>query len=392
MDKSDVIDSDIHHPSVPPPSPIDVDMLPDLDGDARNCGSNAHLPNAGAEAHILSCSGIIVHVPPGKSVHSTYPFGLHDELGDPWNYAVVNGTLILRARNCQLVARNGDERCEGCNTLTKHTALQGVLDRMESGVHENSRLVYHGVGGLVKIVRQRTHQVETLRLRKLNDARKLISKAAALEDHKEWMMAIGSGKVERVDRLVRVGLAAKKGIRGMLELHDHAAQKVYRTQNYTEEDALRGLLLWCLGGARVAGIAHRALNLPSLSMLRRRTILPPIVPSPGQPVKTEVEKNIVACFEGIEEVVESQGMVHQVLMLDELKVEERPRWDDKSNMILGICREHGSHTSLEYTSRAEADMLMESIRAGDVHLAVEVVDLVYPSLTFSHIFVYRRLL
>ena len=61
-------------------------------------------------------------------------------------------------------------------------------------------------------------------------------------------------------------------------------------------------------------------------------------------------------------------------------------------MILGICREHGSHTSLEYTSRAEADMLMESIRAGDVHLAVEVVDLVYPSLTFSHIFVYRRLL
>jgi hypothetical protein len=31
-----------------------------LDGDACNCGSNAHLPNADAEVHILSCSGIIV--------------------------------------------------------------------------------------------------------------------------------------------------------------------------------------------------------------------------------------------------------------------------------------------------------------------------------------------
>jgi hypothetical protein len=86
-------------------------------------------------------------------------------------------------------------------------------------------------------------------------------------------MAIGSGKVEHIDCLVRVGLAAKKGIRGMLELHNRAAQKVYQTQNYTEEDALRGLLLWRLGGARVAGIAHRSLNLLSLSTLRRHTVL-----------------------------------------------------------------------------------------------------------------------
>lgn len=59
-------------------------------------------------------------------------------------------------------------------------------------------------------------------------------------------------------------------------------------------------------------------------------------------------------------------------MFDELKVEERPRWDDKSNMILGVCREHGKHTSLEFTSKNEAELLIKSIREGDVHLAVEV--------------------
>jgi len=28
-------------------------------------------------------------------------------------------------------------------------------------------------------------------------------------------------------------------------------------------------------------------------------------------------------------------------MFDELAVEKRPQWDDKSNKVLGVCREHG---------------------------------------------------
>lgn len=44
-----------------------------------------------------TCTGVMVDISPGKSVHSTYPFGLHDELGDPWNYSMVNGTLVLCA-------------------------------------------------------------------------------------------------------------------------------------------------------------------------------------------------------------------------------------------------------------------------------------------------------
>ena len=32
---------------------------------------------------LTPCPGIIVKMPAGKSVHSAYPFGLHDELGDP---------------------------------------------------------------------------------------------------------------------------------------------------------------------------------------------------------------------------------------------------------------------------------------------------------------------
>lgn len=318
-----------------------------------------------------SCLGIVVKMPDGKSPHTAYPFGLHDEIGDPWDYSVVNGTLILRARTCTKAIGDG-MKCKSCEGLTRNETLRGILDRIEVGVHENSKLVYQGIGGLVKIIRRKTNRIQALRLGKLNDARKLVGKATALDNHKEWIMAVGSGKVERVDRLVRAGLARNMGIRGMLDLHNRASQRVYRTQNYTEEDSLRGLLLWRLGGARVAGIVHRSLNLPSLSTLRRRTILPPLVASPAQPTISDVEKNVSACFDSMVEVVNKHAVVHQVLMLDELKVEERPRWDNRSNMILGICREHGHRTSLEFTSRDEADLLIQAIQEGNVHLAVEV--------------------
>jgi hypothetical protein len=350
-----------------PPSPIDVDCLPDYPPQPEVVPLKP-VPKVDTQP----CEGIVVNLPPGISPHSAYPFGLHDEMGDPWDYSVKQGMLVLRARCCRHVPSEGSKQCQSCKLLMESPLLGGILERLQTGVHENSRMVYHGVGGLVKIVRQKNSHIQALRLRKLNEAKKLTSKTVALEKHKEWMMAIGSGKVERIDQLVRAGISRKAGIRGMLDMYDRAAQKVYRTQNYTEEDALRGLLFWRLGGARVAGIAHKAMGLPSLSTLRRQTIIAPITVSPSQPTRQEVQDNTSACLESIADVVESLGVVHQVLMLDELKVEERPRWDDRTNTILGPCREHGKNTSLEFNSRHEAELLMEALRAGDVHLSVEV--------------------
>jgi hypothetical protein len=256
--------------------------------------------------------------------------------------------------------------------LSKNGNLQGIFQRIKTGVHENMHLTYHSVGGLVSLARRKTGEIKALRLRRLNDTRKLAGKAVALDDMKRWVMAIGSGKVERVDRLVRVNLARKGGVRSLLDLYDRAAKRVYHPRNYTEEDDLRGLLLWRLGGARVAGIAHRALNLPSLTTLRRRTLIPRLLVSPSIPTRPEIETNVVNNFESMYELLGSHRVVHQIFMLDELKTEERPRLDDESNKIIGICREHGKRTSLEFTSEKEVELLLECIDKGEVHLAVEV--------------------
>jgi hypothetical protein len=57
---------------------------------------------------------------------------------------------------------------------------------------ESTPLVYHGVGGLIEVARQKSKQVCQVQLTKLNTSQKLLGKATALDSHKQWMMAIAS--------------------------------------------------------------------------------------------------------------------------------------------------------------------------------------------------------
>jgi hypothetical protein len=59
-------------------------------------------------------------------------------------------------------------------------------------------------------------------------------------------------------------------------------------------------------------------------------------------------------------------------MADEIKLETRMRWDPRSNMILGMCREHGKPYGLEFKSMAQADALRDGIADNKVHMATEV--------------------
>ncbi|KAF8888953.1 hypothetical protein CPB84DRAFT_1816493 [Gymnopilus junonius] len=153
-------------------------------------------------------------------------------------------------------------------------------------------------------------------------------------------MAIASGGVEQIDHFVKTALANHHGIYGILELFYRAINDLYRLLNYSEEDRLHATLLWCLGGARVADIAHRSLNLPSLRTLHQHS--------------KEIESNVVECFNALLDTISSSSdtVIHQVLMLDEIKVEEWPRWDDHMNFIHGICHEHSNNEKVHFASNA----------------------------------------
>lgn len=151
--------------------------------------------------------------PEGVSPHSGYPFAIHDTLNTPWEYHVNNGKMALFARNCE-----------------RDYAVKGGACRLCAALERNN-VSYYGIGGLHELLRLKNRQIEHYRLSSLNQGRKLARKATALGDHRRFLVAVASGKVERVDRIIRLGLRHGRGIRGLLSEHLRAAKGLYRPKD-----------------------------------------------------------------------------------------------------------------------------------------------------------------
>ncbi|KAG6849113.1 hypothetical protein H0H93_011212 [Arthromyces matolae] len=245
---------------------------------------------------------------------------------------------------------NGDYFDDVVQVIEEETRGDGIIDRIETGVHENSNLAYHPIGNLMEINRRKAGQVRSLQLVKLNNSRKLLGIAVTLEDHKQWILAVASGRVDRVAALVQAGLRNKTGVRGLVREYERAACKLYKPKGYTEDDIMRSIVMLRLGGVLC--------------------LYQPLTVSVMSPTVLEVEANISA-FRHALPVDKERRIVHQVLMLDEIAVEKRPRWDDRTDMIFGACREHGHCVSLEFSSERELDMFSDALDDGTIHLASE---------------------
>ena len=265
-------------------------------------------------------------------------------------------------------------RCNRCDNLDSNEYVRKIIARFTNGIHENTPVVYHGIGGLIEIVHRKTQANDALRLCRLKVLKKLVEKEGIIDIHKQLLLAISSQRIPRVDHVLRVGFRHGTGIHAMLEQIKRAADGAYHPKGFDEEEELQALLFLRLGGARVADVAHRIFGTPAVSTVRKRTIIPQITPSPSFPTSYEIGSNIAASFKPICELLgaTTQNMLHAVIMFDEISVERRPRWDDKTNKILGVCREHGQDTSMEFSSEEDLQTLWEELRCGKIHLAHEV--------------------
>ncbi|KAJ7469170.1 hypothetical protein FB451DRAFT_1340217 [Mycena latifolia] len=283
-----------------------------------------------------------ISFPAGKSHHSDYPFALHRQFTLPWDYYSKGEHFFLQSQACTRGLSGRGQMCRPCNDISSHNMLKGILERIQYGIPESTPV-------LIDMLRDK--------LTRLNDLRKLFGKLAQLDKHKH-------GKVEPC-------LNNNVGIRGLVE----------RYQRACEDDTMLGLLILRLGGARLAGIVHRAKGLPGLSTLRSNTIIRPLRASAGMPTRREIEDNIELCAEGEPEPTGPPTIVHRVLMMDEIAVEQRPRWDDKTNVILGACRECSHKVSLELNSAADLEVFFDSLDAGEIHLAGEAAVAAFGALS-----------
>jgi hypothetical protein len=99
---------------------------------------------------------------------------------------------------------------------------------MDEGVHGNATYAYHSFNGLIKILDRKSKKLEFVQLHRLSQVQKLLVKARELFEYKQFALAISSGKVEQVDRVIAQGLVLKKGIQGIMAFLEAAAQGIQK--------------------------------------------------------------------------------------------------------------------------------------------------------------------
>ena len=112
-----------------------------------------------------------------RKKHTTCPFGLH------------NHHIIPSSKQKCTKKRVKEEQvgipCEALN----FTSLYGsIMDRIKYGVHENTPLQYHGIGGLITAVQRKNEEIRCLRMTKLNSSRQIKSLPMSIsEPHGSWL-------------------------------------------------------------------------------------------------------------------------------------------------------------------------------------------------------------
>ncbi|KAF8265196.1 hypothetical protein EI94DRAFT_1787602 [Lactarius quietus] len=132
--------------------------------------------------------------------------------------------------------------------------------------------------------------------------------------HHQVLLAMSSGKIPRLDRILRVASDHHMSVAAILDLIQKAGHGIYHPKGFDEDEDLQTLLFLRLG---------------------------------------------------------AQGRLHAVLMLDEIVQETRLQWCDRTNQILGWCREHMKGKCMDFNSIADAELLFGEMVSRNVHLAHE---------------------
>ncbi|KAF8223165.1 hypothetical protein L208DRAFT_1318289 [Tricholoma matsutake] len=268
--------------------------------------------------------------------------------------------MLLFSCTCLAFVDVCGETCAPCQGLQKNETLENILTRISEGVHENAGYAYYGFSALSEVLRHRTQKLHISELHGLNQAKKLLSKVTVLSDQKHLLMAIASEKVNQVNCILSIGLRQKKGVQVLLASYVATAEGHYHPKSFSEEEDMKALLLWKLGGNRVAQINHRANGAPSVSHLQTHSTVTLIIPSHQSPSIQEVQMNVDVMLHSVLDVVHGHikaKVLHMVLMFDEIATKKCIHWDPKTSYFLRVCRQHANRTSMEFINEGDLEEL-----------------------------------
>jgi hypothetical protein len=319
----------------------------------------------------LGCPGQELPLKDGKTSFLSYPLGLHAERELPWGVE-FGPKLIVRSSECKRHSKTSSV-CYPCEKLLRNPIIKNILERNKTSINPNTRFAYLTLDDAQTLLRKKNTQINGLKLSALTLSQTLLVRATHLAAYSRLRIAVAHGDVPRIHTIVANDLKNGASIFTSLEKIGRATDGNFNPTSYTHADHQLLYLLLKLGGHAAAELGHRCLGLPSISTAKRHIATVPLLVSPKAPTMDEMQHNLDISFPAPfpPRSDASIGPGFQI-MVDEIKVEGRMRWDARSNMILGICREHSANYELEFKGIEQAEALHSALGNNDVHLASEV--------------------
>ena len=241
-----------------------------------------------------------------------------------------------------------------------------IQDQMNQDIPESTPYKYLGMRQMVELLWQKDYQINDLKLASLNHHCRLGTLTTSNLDYKWFAMAISQCDAPCINFLVQSAIQKRHGIREIINLLTRVMLGTYHP-NYTEEECLMSVVLYWLGGARVAEFVHAALGTPGLSTICKYCMS--ILASSIFPKIDELNQNIKSAYEYD---IPSGEMMGLICMFNEIKVEEGLDWCPQMNSIIGLCWEHSSPTPYVFSNLDDAQVICEDLQAGHMHLGTEV--------------------
>lgn len=266
----------------------------------------------------------------------------------------------------------------------------GIRHRALDGAKERTPWAYLSSAQMFSTLERKNEIINALKLKSLAASRMLGVRNRHIDGWKRLAIAISTENIPRIKTLMATAQRAGDSVFSILDRIKKTAQRIYSPKGYAETDYQLTYLIYKIGGRAAANIAHRALGIPSIDSSKRHVAMSPLISSSKFPTAAELQSNVLTCYGNALAGAPDSGMLAthtltgrrvkgMTMQVDELKIQERLRWDPTSNEILGVCREHTSNRehplSLEFRSLHQADALLAGLQANKVHLATEVSDL-----------------
>ena len=347
------------------------------------------------ESMRFRCQGINFPVPDGQTPYEAYPIMLHARVRPDleWRVEFSPSKITIRAKKCRYFVTEKNTVCTQCSKLTEtaNGVLKGIEERNSIGPSTSIQHAYLTGNQLLALLERKNEKIDDLRLDGFNTARTLAQRGRHLEEYKRFMAAVAQRDIPRLKALVNTHLSRGASVFFIMEKLEQAVSSSYSPKSYTQAEYEETFLLLSLGGRSAAELAYRTKGLPSINTAREHAHAQKLVCSASFPKLNEVITNLEKCPH-----LQKPSLVREKgyspvrglqLQIDEIKSEPKFRWDSRTNMILGVCRDHSEKADLEFRSMVEATAVMEEVQEEKIHLAPEVSSCiyVYVSTTYLHL-------